>query len=550
MSYQHTTAPVFQPKTGARRLLLSLHLAVIKNTFIVTRSNNRNMNSTGLRSEQIANRRMKSGRMMKTSEKEKKAEKDQHQIFKTQHKKNSFSSFSNGTFAGTGDLRRDASATTAAMPYFVNISDLYSSSAQFSEDLEKFLLIFQPFTEKRGADPLTRKKVFAAYDRTGLNRLGIRELKKFVLDKLTAEFGQNLGKKIFDVFEPVYRLAYNATKDFKKLVSPGDVGDYVCFQHFRILNIHLCEYVGMFDAFCILAAPDDQGVLGILRNQWIGGYQRLASSGFVAFEQINEASASATFDEINIGNKEIIRFTEFCMWVTRELIMRKTETLAVGNGDYVSSEITTAQTTLNAISKEKMRQTRKLHSLRSMNIGSPDNSKIEKESKSDPALEDFLKRDSPPTMKSFDGAFYGTQTKLEEEYIPFLEDESYSTVILDHRVTTVPSQPRNLSGGNSIGRLSEGAKLEEKNIPFLEEKSDSAVMFDDRITYVQPRKSIGGLSEGAKLALLDFGEHLKFLGKTCMDEEGKILDLRNECFLLNYTSLKFANAFGQRSISF
>ena len=114
----------------------------------------------------------------------------------------------------------------------------------------------------------------------------------------------------------------------------------------------------------------------------------------------------------------------------------------------------------------------------------------------------------------------------------------------------MPSQPRNLSGGNSIGRLSEGAKLEEKNIPFLEEKSDSAVMFDDRITYVQPRKSIGGLSEGAKLALLDFGEHLKFLGKTCMDEEGKILDLRNECFLLNYTSLKFANAFGQRSISF
>jgi len=456
---------------------------------------------------------------------------------------------SNRRSKNNGRGRRDSSSrTSTAIPPLLNISDLYSSSAHFSESLKKFVTTFQPFTEKRGADPLPRKKLFAVYDRTGLNRLGLKELKNFVLDKLTTEFGPDHGKKTFDVFEPVYGLAYNATKDFKNHVSPGDVGDYVGFQHFRILNILLCVYAGMFDAFTILlAASDDSGEQGILRNQFIGGYQMLASSGFVALEQINEASA--TFDEINIGNKEIFNFTEFCIWVTRELLMRK----VVGNSsDSISSErISSAQTTLNAISKEKRRHSRKLRSLRDISGELPCNYEVDTESKIDP--EDLSTREPPSPMKSFGGASNGTRTKLEEKNIQLFEEKSDSAVILDHLVTTVHSQPRNFPGENSIGSLSEGAKLEEKQIQLFEEKSDSAVIPDPLATTVLDsltRKSTGSLSKGAKLALLDFGEHLKFLGRTCMDEEGKILDLRNECFLLNYCSLSFANTFGQRSISF
>jgi len=164
---------------------------------------------------------------------------------------------------------------------------LHASRDTLSEDLRKFVGVFQPYAEKTPEGNALRKKGFSSCDPNGNGLVSFAECETFVLKSLQTAYPkakkEDEGKRLWDAFRPSFIRAYNDAKDYKKdngAVLAGTAGatadDFVTKGEFRYLCAYLCIYGAMYDAF----ARIDGGSIGrrngvdddrLEEYEWISG---------------------------------------------------------------------------------------------------------------------------------------------------------------------------------------------------------------------------------------------------------------------------------------
>jgi hypothetical protein len=129
-----------------------------------------------------------------------------------------------------------------------------------------------------------------------------------------------LGEKLFKLFRPSYIVAYNGAKNLKSNAKGND-DDYINFAEFRVLNVYLCIYAGMLDAFSTIdgggsgvTEDDDRR---ILKNEWLKGYLHVKTSGFVGLGKLKDNDAAlAAFDVMDANNSGKVLFRDFCNYLS------------------------------------------------------------------------------------------------------------------------------------------------------------------------------------------------------------------------------------------
>jgi hypothetical protein len=190
-----------------------------------------------------------------------------------------------------------------------------------SKELKDFLKSFQPYTEKNEEAKKLRKLGFKKCDTNGSGKCSLAEIDLFVLTNLQDDHGPKLGEKLFKSFRPCYIVAYNGAKNLKSNAKGND-DDYINFSEFRVLNVYLCIYAGMFDAFSTI----DGGGSGITKDddrridkkEWLKGYVHVKTSGFVALGKLADKNAAvAAFETMDDDDKSgRVVFKDFCQYLS------------------------------------------------------------------------------------------------------------------------------------------------------------------------------------------------------------------------------------------
>jgi hypothetical protein len=403
----------------------------------------------------------------------------------------------------------------------MKVSNIYSPDLTASaKNFKDFIKSFQPLAGKKSEVHERyvgiRKSAFKACDIKRSGRLSMPEIETFVRLKLKQDHGAKLGDKIFNAFLPSYEIAYNATKDFKRHISQED-GDYICFQHFRILNVYLCVYAGMLEAFSRIIGYGDRSQ-GVSQDQWTEGREKLRGTGFIALEQRYEDDAG--FDGMKSNGKGYFKFGDFCEWIKGAEISANTELggqfgiskkkatagEVLHDDASVTSDISSvAKVALKALMTETKRHSEKLRSLRMHSrhsfVASGANNGI-------------LQKSTEMSLKKMASEIRSEQNYSQRK----VENQSE-----DKREDVDPTT-RNRGTKHIIS-------------------TSSALVVDDmvstfRVPSTQTRflKDIRALSEAARLSLQDFSDHLQILNKNALDEEGKLDSNWRCCYTAIYYS--------------
>ena len=181
-----------------------------------------------------------------------------------------------------------------------------------------FLKIFQPYAEKNANGLKMRKKGYSKADSNGSGQCSLAEVDRFVMSTLKKEYDPKKGKKMFQTYRPSYIVAYNGAKNLKSNNSDtGSDEDYINFPEFRILNVYLCVYAGLFDAFSTIdgggagVSGEDDRRIG--EKEWMDGYTKLTSTGFVGLDELSdEGEATALFEKMDPDKSGKALFSDFC----------------------------------------------------------------------------------------------------------------------------------------------------------------------------------------------------------------------------------------------
>jgi hypothetical protein len=211
--------------------------------------------------------------------------------------------------------------------------------ASTSKELKEFIKSIQPYTERTTDGKKLRKYGFGKCDMNGSGECSLAEVDGFVLTNLKADYGPKLGDKLFKTFRHAYIVAYNAAKDLKTS-SDGTDDDYINFSEFRVLNVYLCIYAGMLDAFATVdgggagVSKDDDRRIG--KKEWMKGYTHIKATGFLGLSQLhNDDDAAAAFQSMDADdNSGRILFDDFCNYLSAAEVDATTKLggLFSGNG--------------------------------------------------------------------------------------------------------------------------------------------------------------------------------------------------------------------------
>ncbi|GFH46049.1 hypothetical protein CTEN210_02523 [Chaetoceros tenuissimus] len=207
-----------------------------------------------------------------------------------------------------------------------------------SKELKEFLKSIQPYTEKTNDAKKLRQMGFRKCDGNGSGECSLAEVDAFVLDNLKADFGPKLGAKLFKQFRPSYIVAYNAAKDLKSSAKGND-DDYINFSEFRVLNVYLCLYACMLDAFSTadgggagVSADDDRRMS---KAEWMNAFDHMKTRGFKGLHKLEtEDDAVAAFHAMDEDGSGVVLFQDFCNYVSAEEVESgsKVGQLFEGNG--------------------------------------------------------------------------------------------------------------------------------------------------------------------------------------------------------------------------
>jgi len=211
---------------------------------------------------------------------------------------------------------------------FVKICGAYQPGKNASNDLNLFLTVLQPLTEKTSEAGKLRQDAFRSCDGNGSGQCSLAEVDSHVQATLKKEHGPEKGLDLFKRFRACYIRAFNAAKAIAPAKDDND-DDYITFPEFRFLNVYLCVYAGMLDVFSLV----DGGGEGIDENddrrvelsEWLEGYEQLSESGFVGVRQIdNEEAAVKAFNEMDEDGRGMVLFAEFCEYIKQAEIAENT----------------------------------------------------------------------------------------------------------------------------------------------------------------------------------------------------------------------------------
>lgn len=212
-----------------------------------------------------------------------------------------------------------------------------------SKELKDFIRSFQPYAEKNDEAKRLRKMGFKKCDSNGTGECSLAEIDGFILTNLKDDHGPKLGEKLFKLFRPSYIVAYNGAKNLKENAKGND-DDYINFAEFRVLNVYLCIYAGMLDAFSTI----DGGGSGVTedddrrmdKNEWLKGYIHVRTSGFVGLGKlVNKDAALAAFEAMDANDSGKVLFRDFCDYLSAAEVDAGTKMgfLFSGNGLQIRS---------------------------------------------------------------------------------------------------------------------------------------------------------------------------------------------------------------------
>ena len=218
---------------------------------------------------------------------------------------------------------RSASSSTPATKSGITLSaavdGAYKPSSS-SKNLKEFIKSIQPYSEKTAEGKKLRKFGFGKCDMNGSGECSLAEVDGFVLTNLKSDYGPKLGEKLFKTFRSAYIVAYNGAKDLKSNAKGND-DDYINFAEFRVLNVYLCIYAGMMDAFATVdgggagVSADDDRRIGT--KEWMKGYAHIKTAGFVGLSKLhNDDDARAAFQLMDADNSGRALFSDFCNYLS------------------------------------------------------------------------------------------------------------------------------------------------------------------------------------------------------------------------------------------
>ena len=203
-----------------------------------------------------------------------------------------------------------------------------------SDDLKKFVGVFQPYAADTDEGKALRKKGFHFADPSGNGLCSVAEIENFILVTLLAAFPKqakadlDVGRDLFTAFRPCYIRAYNDAKDYKaddgtvlEGTKKSTADDLVSKVEFRVFNAQLVVYAMMFDAFALV----DGGGAGrkaiedrrIEKAEWMARYNDVVMPyGFAAFKGlVNDKQADAAFKKMDADGAGMVLLIEWCAFI-------------------------------------------------------------------------------------------------------------------------------------------------------------------------------------------------------------------------------------------
>ena len=205
-----------------------------------------------------------------------------------------------------------------------------------TKELKDFLKSIQPYAEKSAEAKKLRQAGFRKCDGNGSGECSLAEIDGFVLENLKADYGEKLGPKLFKQFRPAYIVAYNAAKAIKASARGND-DDYINFSEFRLLNVYLCIYACMLDAF----STADGGGAGVTANddrrvdekEWVAAFNQLRTRAFKGLNKLkNEDEALSAFHEIDSDGSGKVLFRDFCEYLASAEVESGTKVASLFEG--------------------------------------------------------------------------------------------------------------------------------------------------------------------------------------------------------------------------
>jgi len=226
----------------------------------------------------------------------------------------------------TPKVNKFANGKRMVMP--TKVAGAYMPSKKSSNDLKDFISAFQPFAEKTIMCSKRRKAAFKGCDTNASGSCSLAEITQYCRSTLKKEHDIERGEQLFDLFRPSFIRAFSASKAIAQTGNPND-DNYINFSEFRILNVYLCVYAGMADAFMKIdgggAGVTEDDDRRVEKEEWMKSYHTFSTSTFIGLTGINtDEDASSVFKSMDLDGKGMVLLSEFCEFIKNKEMENKT----------------------------------------------------------------------------------------------------------------------------------------------------------------------------------------------------------------------------------
>jgi len=237
-----------------------------------------------------------------------------------------------------------------------------SREGTISTECQQFIDMFMPYTVKNDSSKKMRNEAWKAIDNNGNGHVSLAETGKWILEALKIKFldegklergtgktsqsslkdvcqkAKDKGKALYKIFYPCYIRAFLDAADIGKNKSvrgtkSATTDDYVQRSEFRFLNVYLCIYALMYDAF----AQVDGGIKGkikdddrrITKSELGVACPKFKGHPLVGLKQLgmpgSYGNLDAIFKEMDADGKGMVLLNEWCLWLEKKESEHKTE---------------------------------------------------------------------------------------------------------------------------------------------------------------------------------------------------------------------------------
>jgi len=236
------------------------------------------------------------------------------------------------------------------------------SRGGISNECKQFIDMFMPYTIKDAAGKKLRDEAWKAIDNNGNGYVSLAETGKWILEALKIKFleigklergtgktsstslktvcddAKEKGKALYKLYYPCYIRAFLDAADIGKNkavrgTASATTDDYVQRSEFRFLNVYLCIYGLMYDAFAVV----DGGTKGrtkdddrrISKAELAVACPRFKGHPLVGLKQLGMPGSYGTLDDIfgqmDADGKGMVLLNEWCLWLEKKESEHKTE---------------------------------------------------------------------------------------------------------------------------------------------------------------------------------------------------------------------------------